>query len=66
MFLSPLITRLWNICPNNIDACKMSSRFFLILVLIFYSDCIPKVNEFFEEAISQLDPSEQIDEEYRF
>ncbi|XP_053393953.1 THO complex subunit 1-like isoform X2 [Mercenaria mercenaria] len=50
----PELTRLWNLNPNNMDACKSDDRIFL-----------PTLEEFFQEAIEQNDPEAQIEEEYK-
>ncbi|ETE63326.1 THO complex subunit 1, partial [Ophiophagus hannah] len=39
------LTRLWNLCPDNMEACKSESR-----------EYMPTLEEFFEEAIEQADP----------
>uniref|UniRef100_A0A8C4Q391 THO complex 1 n=1 Tax=Eptatretus burgeri TaxID=7764 RepID=A0A8C4Q391_EPTBU len=48
------LTRLWNICPDNMEACKAENREFL-----------PSLEEFFEEAIEQAEPDNMVEEEYR-
>ncbi|CAD5121591.1 DgyrCDS10089 [Dimorphilus gyrociliatus] len=47
------LTRLWNLQPDNMAACVSSERNFN-----------PTLLEFFEEAIEQADPENQIDREY--
>ncbi|XP_071964290.1 THO complex subunit 1-like [Antedon mediterranea] len=51
---SPELTKLWNICPDNMEACRSESRIFL-----------PNMEEFFEEAIEQADPEAMIEDEYK-
>ncbi|XP_078460926.1 THO complex subunit 1 isoform X1 [Lampetra planeri] len=48
------LTRLWNLCPDNMEACKAESREFL-----------PSLEEFFDEAIEQADPESMVDREYK-
>ncbi|XP_032875528.1 THO complex subunit 1 isoform X2 [Amblyraja radiata] len=48
------LTRLWNLCPDNMEACKSESREFM-----------PSLEEFFEEAIEQADPENMVEEEYK-
>lgn len=49
------LTRLWNICPDNLEACKADNR----------TRFLPTLQEFFEEAIEQADPEAGIEEEYK-
>ena len=49
------LTRLWNICPDNLEASKQDSR------LKF----LPTLEDFFEEAIEQADPEAGIEDEYK-
>ncbi|XP_046856915.1 THO complex subunit 1-like [Xenia sp. Carnegie-2017] len=51
---SPELTRLWNLCPDNMSACKAEKRNFL-----------PDLNKYFEEAFEQADPESQIEEQYK-
>ena len=37
---------LWNLCPDNMAACRSKDR-----------DFLPTLESYFEEAIEQLDPS---------
>ena len=39
------LTNLWNLNPDNLDACRARER-----------DFLPSVENYFEEAIEQLDP----------
>ncbi|XP_072323978.1 THO complex subunit 1 isoform X2 [Scyliorhinus torazame] len=48
------LTRLWNLCPDNMEACKSESREFM-----------PTLEEFFEDAIEQADPENMVEEEYK-
>lgn len=40
------MNRLWNLCPDNMAACRSKDR-----------DFLPTLENYFEEAIEQLDPS---------
>lgn len=48
------LTRLWNLCPDNLEACKQETRNF-----------VPNLKTFFEEPIEQADPGAQIEDEYK-
>ncbi|KAE8598504.1 hypothetical protein XENTR_v10016847 [Xenopus tropicalis] len=48
------LTRLWNLCPDNMEACRSESREFM-----------PSLEQFFEEAIEQADPENMVDNEYK-
>lgn len=48
------LTRLWNLCPDNLEACKADNRVFL-----------PTLEEYFSEAIEQADPAAMVEEEYK-
>ncbi|XP_041358036.1 THO complex subunit 1-like [Gigantopelta aegis] len=48
------LTRLWNLNPNNTDACRSDKRIFL-----------PGIEEYFGEAIEQIDPEAQVEDEYK-
>ena len=48
------MSKLCNVNHDNLEACKDSERQFL-----------PTLKEFFEEAIEQLDPANQVDKEYQ-
>lgn len=48
------LTRLWTLCPDNIEACKLESREFM-----------PALEQFFEEAIEQADPENMVEHEYK-
>ncbi|GFS10400.1 THO complex subunit 1 [Elysia marginata] len=50
----PELTRLWNLNPDNMDACKDESRVFL-----------PKLDDFFANAIDQADPEAMVEEQYK-
>jgi len=49
-----VLTKLWNQYPDNMDACSAPER-----------DFLPSMEEYFSEAIEQLDPNNQIEEEYK-
>ena len=49
------LTRLWNLCPDNMEACRSEKRNFL-----------PKMDEYFEEARDQADPEAGIEDEYKW
>ena len=40
------MNRLWNLCPDNMAACRSKDR-----------DFLPTLEHYFEEAIEKLDPS---------
>ncbi|XP_028282624.1 THO complex subunit 1 isoform X2 [Parambassis ranga] len=48
------LTRLWNLNPDNMEACKSDNREFM-----------PSLDEFFAEAIEQADPVNMVEEEYK-
>ncbi|XP_032078381.1 THO complex subunit 1 [Thamnophis elegans] len=48
------LTRLWNLCPDNMEACKSENR-----------EYMPTLEEFFEEAIEQADPENMVDKEFK-
>ncbi|KAM9789161.1 THO complex subunit 1 [Neosynchiropus ocellatus] len=48
------LTRLWNLIPDNMEACKSESREFM-----------PSLDEFFAEAIEQADPVNMVEEQYK-
>ncbi|KAJ8272956.1 hypothetical protein GJAV_G00095470 [Gymnothorax javanicus] len=48
------LTRLWNLNPDNMEACKSDTREFM-----------PTLEEFFEEAIEQADPTNMVEDEYK-
>ncbi len=41
---SPELTRLWNICGDNLEACRLESR-----------DFLPTIDNFFVDAFKELD-----------
>ncbi|KAK9297125.1 hypothetical protein QLX08_009061 [Tetragonisca angustula] len=51
---NPELTKLWNLCPNNLEACKSKER-----------DFLPSLETYFEEAIMQLDPNAMVEDEYK-
>ncbi|KAM7435596.1 THO complex subunit 1 [Porites harrisoni] len=48
------LTRLWNLNPDNLEACKAENRVFL-----------PTLEEYFSEAIEQADPEAMVEDEYK-
>lgn len=48
------LTRLWNLYPDNLEACKADNRVFL-----------PTLEEYFSEAIEQADPDAMVEDEYK-
>ncbi|KAL3868154.1 hypothetical protein ACJMK2_040988 [Sinanodonta woodiana] len=48
------LTKLWNLNPDNMEACKAEKRLFL-----------PSLEEFFTEAVEQTDPEAMVEEEYK-
>ena len=53
-FSSPELTKLWNLCPDNLEACRAKDR-----------DFLPSLEAYFEEAIEQTDPSAMVEENYK-
>nr|XP_012226653.1 PREDICTED: THO complex subunit 1 isoform X2 [Linepithema humile] len=51
---NPELTKLWNLCPNNLEACKSKDR-----------DFLPSLETYFEDAIVELDPAAMIDDKYK-
>lgn len=47
------LNRLWNLCPDNMAACRSKDR-----------DFLPTLENYFEEAIEQLDPS--VESQYKY
>ncbi|XP_031561459.1 THO complex subunit 1-like [Actinia tenebrosa] len=54
MMGSSELTRLWNLCPNNLEACSAEKRVFL-----------PTLEDYFGEAIEQADPEGMVEDEYK-
>jgi len=48
------LSRLWNLNPDNLKACKAENRVY-----------VPEMSSFFEEALEQFDPEAQIEDEYK-
>merc|ERR1719220_2482466 len=48
------LTRLWNLYPDNMEACSAPER-----------DFLPKMEEYFEDAIEQLVPANMVEEQYK-
>nr|XP_020447258.1 THO complex subunit 1 isoform X1 [Monopterus albus] len=55
------LTRLWNLNPDNMEACKSDSR----SVVQKTREFMPSLDEFFTEAIEQADPANMVEEEYK-
>lgn len=51
---NPELSRLWNLCPDNLFACKQSGRIFM-----------PAKTKLLEEPIDQADPEAKIEQEYK-
>lgn len=51
---NPELSRLWNLCPDNLQACIQKGRVFT-----------PDKAKFLEEAIEQADPEAKIEAEYK-
>lgn len=54
LIFSPDLTKLWNLNPDNVEACKGPHR-----------DFLPSFDSFFQEAFEQLDPELCIENEYK-
>jgi len=50
---NPLLSKLWNQWPDNLEACSAPER-----------DFLPSMEEYFGEAIEELDPANQIEDSY--
>lgn len=48
------LSRLWNIEKDNLEACKSESR-----------KCIPMLKSFLDDALDEMDPEQQVDEQYQ-
>ncbi|GAA49608.1 THO complex subunit 1 [Clonorchis sinensis] len=48
------LDKLWNVCPDNLAACRDERRLFR-----------PNLQSYFQDAILELDPAEKVDEEYK-
>jgi len=48
------LSRLWNLNPDNLKACKAENRVY-----------VPEMSSFFGEALEQFDPEAQIEDEYK-
>ena len=46
---NPGLTALWNLHPDNLEACRAKDR-----------DFLPSLENYFEEAIEQLDPKNEV------
>ncbi|CAL8076734.1 unnamed protein product [Calicophoron daubneyi] len=48
------LDKLWNVCPDNLAACRDERRLFR-----------PDLRSYFQNAILELDPTEKVEEEYK-
>ena len=48
------LTELWNLCPDNFEACSAPER-----------DFLPILEDYFREAVEQLNPEEQVEDAYK-
>ncbi|KAJ1529807.1 hypothetical protein ONE63_006550 [Megalurothrips usitatus] len=48
------LTKLWNVCPDNLEACRGKDR-----------DFLPSLDSYFEEAIEQTDPNAMVEDGYK-
>ena len=48
------LSRLWNLCPDNFEACKLKSRVF-----------VPDMKKFLDEPLEQADPEARVEAEYK-
>lgn len=48
------LTRLWNLCPDNLEACRKKNRRF-----------VPNLQKFIAETVEQADPAARIEPEYK-
>jgi len=53
-YFSPDLTKLWNLKPDNLEACKGPER-----------DFLPSFDSFFHEAFEQLDPELCIESQFK-
>jgi THO complex subunit 1 len=51
---NPGLTTLWNLTPDNLEACRSQER-----------DFLPGLETYFEEAIEQIDPRNQVEDQYK-
>lgn len=51
---NPELNRLWNLCPDNLQACKQANRMFT-----------PDKVKFLQEPIEQADPEAKVEAEYK-
>jgi THO complex subunit 1 len=51
---NPNLTKLWNLNPDNLEACAAPER-----------DFLPNLDAYFEEAIEQLNPVNQVEDAYK-
>ncbi|CAH8529720.1 unnamed protein product [Schistosoma intercalatum] len=48
------LDKLWNVCPDNLAACRDKRRVFN-----------PDLHSYFQDAIMEMDPAEKVEEEYK-
>lgn len=48
------LTKLWNVCPDNLEACRGRDR-----------DFLPSLDAYFDEAIEQTDPNAMVEDSYK-
>ena len=48
------LSRLWNLCPDNLEACRRKSRVF-----------VPDMKKFLEEPLEQADPEAKVEADYK-
>jgi len=48
------LTKLWNVCPDNFEAAAAPER-----------DFLPNMDDYFAEATEQLDPANQVEDQYK-
>ena len=51
---NPNLNKLWNLSPDNLEACSAPER-----------DFLPDLDQYVEEAVEQLKPENQVEEQYR-
>jgi len=48
------LTKLWNVCPDNFEAAAAPER-----------DFLPNMDDYFAEATEQIDPANQVEDQYK-
>ena len=51
---NPLLSKLWNQWPDNLEACSAPER-----------DFLPNMDDYFAEATEQIDPANQVEDQYK-